>query len=105
VAALASRGHRAVPVGSAEEAVDLIDRIKFDAVFCAARLSGLNWVEFFERSRRRIGTFILLTEGYDAELARAFPGGEGLLLSKPIEESTLDAVLAGTENAAPLRRL
>jgi hypothetical protein len=32
---------------------------------------------------------VLLTEGYDADLARAFQGGEGYVLSKPVDASEL----------------
>jgi CheY-like chemotaxis protein len=90
-----------VPVGSAEEGADLIERLHFDLVFCAVRLPGLNWVEFFERVRRQVGGFALLTEGYDADLSRAFAEGEGYILVKPVEESKLDRLLEGAALAQP----
>jgi CheY-like chemotaxis protein len=92
---ISSRGHRVVPVGSAEEGADLIERLRFDFVLCAVKLPGLNWVEFFERVRRHIGGFALLTEGYDADLSRAFAEGEGHILAKPVEEFQLARLLDG----------
>jgi CheY-like chemotaxis protein len=94
---LALRGHRAVPAPSAEEAADLVQRMQFDVVFCGARLMGPNWVEFFQRVRRRVGTFALLTEGYDAESARAFKGGEGHVLPKPLDDRELEQFLGIVE--------
>jgi signal transduction histidine kinase len=92
---ISSRGHRVVPVGSAEEGADLIERLRFDFVLCAVKLPGLNWVEFFERVRRHIGGFALLTDGYDADLSRAFAEGEGHILAKPVEEFQLCRLLDG----------
>jgi len=84
---LTNRGDRVVPVSSAEEAADLAQRLHFDVAICDVRLPGLNWVEFFERVRHQVGGFVLLTDGYDTDLARAFQGGEGFVLSKPIDEA------------------
>jgi CheY-like chemotaxis protein len=91
---LGGRGHRAIPAATAEDAADLVQRMAFDVVFCAVRLPGLNWVELFQRVRRRVGAFALLTEGYDSEAARAFKGGEGQILPKPIDDRALDNFLA-----------
>src|SRR6185369_7017974 len=54
---LSNRGYRVVPVRSSEEGLDLVQRVRFDAVFCSTRLTGLNWVEFFDRVRGRVGAF------------------------------------------------
>jgi CheY-like chemotaxis protein len=97
LAMLAVRGHRAIPAPNAEDAADLVQRMQFDVVFCGVRLPGLNWVEFFQRIRRRIGAFALLTEGYDSDSARAFKGGEGHVLPRPIEERDLDQFLGIVE--------
>lgn len=94
---LTARGHRAVPVTSAEEAMDMVHRLRFDVVFCAVRLPGLNWVELFEKIRRLVGAFVLVTEGFDADLSRAFKGSDGYLLSKPIEEAEIHKLLASIE--------
>ena len=44
-----------VPVSSAEEGLDIVERLRFDMVICAVRLPGLNWVTFCERVRLRVG--------------------------------------------------
>ena len=93
---LGEAGHRVVPVTSAEEGVDLLRRIHFDAAFCAARLSGMKWLDFLEAARPQLRAFILLVEDFDAA-----PGGEGIrLLRKPWEAPELLAALA--EVAQPL---
>jgi signal transduction histidine kinase/CheY-like chemotaxis protein len=100
VAVLSARDHRVVPVASAEEGVDLVQRLRFDAVLCSMRLPGLNWVEFFERVREQANAFVLLTDGYDPALTRAFSGAEGFVLSKPLNENELDRVLSEVEERA-----
>jgi len=86
---LGARGDRVVPVSSAEEGADVVERLRFDMVLCAVRLPGLNWVEFFERVRRQVGGLVLMTDGFNNDLSRAFRGGEALMLSKPIQEAEL----------------
>ena len=97
---LGSRGDRVVPVSSAEEAADVAQRLRFDIVICAVRLPGLNWVEFFERVRYRVGSFVLLTDGFDPALAMAFKNGEGFVLTKPIDEKELLRICRTIEERA-----
>jgi signal transduction histidine kinase/CheY-like chemotaxis protein len=105
---LTARGHRVVPAATGEEGLDLAVRMRFDVALCSIRLPGLNWVEFFERSRSFLPSCVLMTEGYDSDLARVLPGGEGHVLRKPIDEGELDKLLASIESrvelAAPQRR-
>jgi CheY-like chemotaxis protein len=91
---LSDRGHRAVPVQTAEEAIELVQRLRFDITFSSVRLPGMNWVEFFEKIRRDIGAFVLVAEGSDSDLSRAFKGSDGYLLKRPIEESEAQRLLA-----------
>jgi signal transduction histidine kinase len=98
LAILSDRGHRAIPAATAEDAVDMAHRLHFDIVFSSIRLPGMNWVEFFEKIRREIGSFVLVAEGYDADVSRAFKGSDGYLLSKPIEESDAQRLLATIES-------
>ncbi len=100
VALLSARDHRVVPVASAEEGVDLAQKLRFDAVLCSMRLPGLNWVEFFERVREKSGSFVLLTDGPDAALSRAFSGAEGFVLSKPVTDKELERVMNAVEARA-----
>ena len=97
VTMLSARDHRVIPVASAEEGVDLAQKLRFDAVLCSMRLPGLNWVEFFERVRRQAGGFVLLTESRDAALSRAFSDAEGFVLAKPIQEAELLRIIDQVE--------
>lgn len=95
---LSAREHRVVPVTSAEEGIDLVQRVHFDAVLSSVRLPGLNWVEFFERIRDHVGAFVLLTDGYDPDLGRAFRRGEGYVLSKPLQDAEADRIMGQVED-------
>jgi signal transduction histidine kinase len=97
---LGNRGDRVVPVASAEEGADISQRLRFDLAICAVRLPGLNWVEFFERVRRQVGGFVLLSDGFDNTLGQAFRGGEGFVLTKPIDESDLLRICRVVEERA-----
>jgi signal transduction histidine kinase len=102
---LSVRGHRVVPAAS-EEAADVAKRLRFDAVLWAMRLAGptggAKWSEFQERARASIATFVLVSDGYDAELARSIEEGGNFLLGRPIQESELDYVLRQIDARAPL---
>ena len=97
---LGVRGDRVVPVASAEEGADLAQRMRFDMAICAVRLPGLNWVEFFERVRHQVASFVLVTDGLDTDLARALQGGEGFVLSKPIDEAEVHRICRTVEERA-----
>ena len=97
LSALAERGHRAVPAASAEQAADLVQRMRFDAVFCSSVLPGLNWLELYRRIRRRTGSFALLADAIDPETTRLFDGGEGRLLIRPVGQRELSDFLAAEE--------
>jgi hypothetical protein len=94
---LGARGHRAVPVGSSDEALENAQRFRFDAILCSVRVPGLSWVDLFERSKPRLGAFVLLTEGYNSDTNGSVPATEIFVLHKPIEETELDTVLAAVE--------
>ena len=96
--ALGEEGHRVVPVASAEEGLDLIRRIRFDLAFCAARLPGLKWMDFFEVARPQLGSFVLLTESFDATLRDA----GARVLRKPVSAPELQALLDSLAPAAPV---
>lgn len=98
LALLGARGHRVVPV-PAEEAVDLSQRLRFDAVLWAMRPSGSRWSDFYQKIHDYVPVFILLIDGYDAELARSMESAGGFLLSRPIEVSELDRVLKYIESS------
>jgi CheY-like chemotaxis protein len=101
---LSLRGHRVVPAAP-EEAADLAQRLRFDAVFWAMRLSAPSgaskWSEFQERARASIEAFVLVSDGYDAELARSIEAGGNFLLGRPVQESDLGRILRQIEARTP----
>ena len=98
VRTLTQRGCRVIPALNAESASELVQRMRFDIVFCAVRLPGLNWIEFSEGIRNEVGAFVLLTEGFDYELSRGLLSSESYLLSKPVMEPEVDQVLGAIES-------
>ncbi len=96
--ALGEEGHRVVPVASAEEGLDLIRRIRFDLAFCAARLPGLQWMEFFEVARPQLGSFVLLTEGFDAKFLEVGAS----VLRTPVSAEELHELLDSLAPATPV---
>ncbi len=97
VRTLTQRGCRVIPAVSGEDGAELVQRLRFDIVFCSVRLPGLNWIEFSEGVRNEVGAFVLLTEGFDFELSRGLLSAESHLLTKPVIEPELDQVLAAIE--------
>jgi hypothetical protein len=89
---LASRGHRVVPV-AAEEAAEVVQRLRFDAVLWAVRSSGGRLSDFRERASRAVPAFILISDGYDRELARSLEESGGYLLARPVDDADLDRIL------------
>jgi signal transduction histidine kinase len=87
---LGERGHRVVPTVNAEEAVDFAQRLKFDVIFSAMRLPGLNWLGLFERVRPIVPVFVLLTEGFDPPLAMSL----AFVLRKPVDSDELQRLMA-----------
>jgi len=100
IALLGVRGHRVVPVGP-EEATDLAQRLRFDGVIWVMRPAGARWSDFQDRVRAHIPVFVLLSDGYDAELARTLEESGGFLLGRPIQESELDRILKTIEGRIP----
>jgi len=95
---LSARGYRVVPVNNADTGLELSTRIKFDAAFCSVHAPGLNWVELSERMHSRVGAFILMSDGYDSELAADFEGDRRFVLPKPFQEYELVRVLDEVEH-------
>lgn len=93
LALLSARGFRVVPVVNADNGLELAQRMRFEAAFCSVHAPGLNWVELSERMHSRVSGFILLSDGYDAELSADFEGDARFVLAKPMQEGELDRVL------------
>lgn len=96
VALLALKGHRVIPVGSAEEATDLVQRVKCDIVACTSRMAGFNWVMFYEKVRPHTDAFVLLLDAQ--EIGHTFPADEGFVLRKPLHEEEVNRILSAIES-------
>ena len=94
---LSGHGFRVVPVADSDTGLDLAHRMRFDAAFCSLHAPGLNWVELSERMHSRVCGFILLSDGYDAELSADFEGDGQFVLAKPLQEKELERVLQSIE--------
>jgi GAF domain-containing protein len=90
---LSGHGFRVVPVKDSDSGLDLAHRMRFDVALCSLHAPGLNWVELSERMYSRVGGFILLSDGYDAELSADFEGDGRFVLPKPLQEKELERVL------------
>jgi GAF domain-containing protein len=99
---LAAHGYRVVPETNADTGLELAQRIRIDAAFCSLHAPGLNWVELSERMRSRVGGFVLLSDGYDLDLAANFEGYHRYVLAKPVQESELERVLSDLESVVPI---
>ncbi|HEV2202059.1 MAG TPA: GAF domain-containing protein [Bryobacteraceae bacterium] len=99
---LAARGHRVVPA-PAEQAADLAPRVRFDAVFWAVRSGGPKWSDRQERIRPAVPAFVLVSDGYDRDLAASLEDSGGFLLSRPVEDRDLDRVLESVEARTAVR--
>jgi CheY-like chemotaxis protein len=97
---LSARACRVVPVSNSDTGLDLAQRMKFDAAFCSVHAPGLNWVELSERMQSRVSGFILLSDGYDAELSADFEGDGRFVLPKPVQEPELERVLRSIDRRA-----
>jgi CheY-like chemotaxis protein len=97
ITALSARGHRVVPANGAGAAVDLAQRLQFDFACSSTSLPGANWVELYERIRHLVSGFVLLTDGYNADISRAFQSSDSFVLSKPIDESEFDRLLSSIQ--------
>ena len=93
---LAARGHRVIPAPS-EQAADLAPRMRFDAIFWAVRSGGPKWSDQQERIRPTVPAFVLVSDGYDRDLALSLEDSGGYLLPRPLQAVDLDNVLEAVE--------
>jgi len=93
VALLSTRGFRVIPDSNSDSGLDKAQRMRFDVAFVSLHAPGLNWVELSERMHSRVSAFILLSDGYDAELSTDFEGDGKFVLPKPVQEEELDRIL------------
>lgn len=98
---LSARGHRAIPVCSAEEGIDLVQRLRFDIVFCSAQLPGIPWTEFFGHARESAGALVLIVDGFGVSPTTVSALG-GLLLNRSSYEAEIGRVLREAESVREL---
>ncbi|MCX6624386.1 MAG: GAF domain-containing protein, partial [Acidobacteria bacterium] len=94
---LSARRHRAVPVSSSEEGLDLVFRIRFDGAFCAIRVPGSHWLRFHEAVKGRLEFFVLLTEAYDEAVTWSSSECDGFVLRKPVNAEEITKLLETLE--------
>jgi signal transduction histidine kinase len=99
---LAARGHRVIPA-PAEQAADLAPRMRFDGIFWAVRSGGPKWGDQQERIRPAVPAFVLVSDGYDRDLASSLEDSGGYLLSRPLQGAELDRVLDAVEARTAVR--
>ncbi len=90
---LTGRGCRVIPATGAEDGSELVQRLRFEIVFCSIRLPGLNWLEFADRIRPKVAAFVVLAEGFDFEVSRGLFSADTVALAKPVSEAELESVL------------
>jgi hypothetical protein len=89
ITALGERGHRAVPTDTAGHALDLVSRLRFDALFASRSLTDLDWPNLATRAEESVSAVGLICA--PAEIA---PAGIPAL-HVPVDEPELDRLLAG----------
>ena len=80
---------------SAEEAADLVGRVRFHVIFCSTQLPGQNCLELLERTRDRVPAFVLLAETREAASPDGFAATADYVLAKPVDADEFGRV-AGT---------
>jgi len=93
---LAVRGHRGVPVAP-REAVDLAQRLRFDAVFWLLSHGAPTWTEFYDAIRGHVRVFVLVSDGRDSTLAQRLEETRSILLTRPVQEAEVDRILSEVE--------
>ena len=101
---LAMRDHRVIPVDTYDGALEAVQRFRFDIVLCADRIAGTTWVDFFQRVRRKVGAFVLVTDIEQVETGPAFKSGEAFVLRKPVDEAEFDNLLKLVESDEAARK-
>jgi PAS domain S-box-containing protein len=99
---LRRRGHRVEQVATGEGAVAAYQRARFDVVIMDLHMPGLDGIEATRRIRadeakkggRRLPIFALTADALDAGRKACLAAGMDGFLTKPVDPSELDAVLA-----------
>jgi signal transduction histidine kinase len=91
---LSDRNYRVITVSSAEEALDLTARARFDLVLCDVRIRGMNGLELYRRIQSRIQSFVFLTgDSFGADIRELFSEPKQAVLSKPFTAADVERLL------------
>lgn len=91
---LSDRRYRVITVSSAEEALDLVERARFDLVLCDVRLRGISGIELYRRLQHRIPSFVFLTtDAFPADMRELFSEPNQAVLPKPFTAADVVRVL------------
>ena len=91
---LSDRHYRVITVSSAEEALDLAERARFDVVLCDVRLRGMSGIELYGRLQHRIQSFVFLTaDSFGDDLQEMFSEHNQAVLAKPFTAADVQNLL------------
>ena len=95
---LSDRSYRVITVASAEEALDLAARARFDLVLCDVRMRGMNGLELYRRVQARIQSFVFLTgDSFGADMRELFTEPNQAVLAKPFTAADVERLLDDIE--------
>ena len=95
---LSDRRYRVITVSSAEEALDLAERVRFDLVLCEVRLRGISGIELYKRLQHQIRSFVFLTtDAFHADLREMFSEHNQAVLGKPFTSADVERLLEEIE--------
>lgn len=106
VARLSDRGHRVVPTGEVEQALEMARRLRFDLVLVAAAFPGADWIAVWERFRSVAPNVALLASVEGGARMASPPTVNVPILFKPVDPNELDRLLsraASRQNGAARR--
>jgi nitrogen-specific signal transduction histidine kinase len=103
---LAARKHRVAPAAGGADALEMVTRLRFDAILASAALHDMAWPELLERSRRHTPAFIVFTDMVETAGHPLARSGDAIVLRKPVEDADLDRALAAVDvrASAPFSR-
>ena len=92
---VAENGYRVIPVSTAEEAMDLCERMWFDWVLCAARIGRFSGLEIYERIHRQTGNFVLVEDATaSVDSAEVMSAHRYAVLRKPFTARDVSRILS-----------
>ena len=103
---VAESGYRVIPVSTAEEAMDLCERMWFEWVFCAARIGRFTGLEIYERVHRQAGNFVLVEDAAaSVDSVEVMSSERYTVLRKPFTAEDVSRILSleGPANASSER--